>query len=399
MESFVMFRDLAIILVAGKYLGLLARKLNAPQVAGEILAGLLVGPCLLNLVQPSDFLAQMAELGVVLLMFGAGLDSNIDEIIKSGPVALMVALCGVVVPLLAGTGLYAVYYGIDGVGSDSFMRALFLGCVLTATSVTITVQALRELGHLKGKVGTTILSAAIIDDVLGIVVLTVITGFKDPSTSITDVILDTVLFFVFALTVGFLVFQLFERMDLRHPHTRRLPILGLAFCLMMAYIAEALFGVADITGAYMAGLVLSKLKDSSYIERRLDISSYTIFGPVFFASVGLSTDVSAFNASILVFSLVFLVVGLLSKIIGCGGTALLCRFTPGDSLKVGVGMMNRGEVALIVAQKGLAVGLMNAAFFPAVIMLILASAILTTVILQVLYKLQPEEHPDGLMGK
>ena len=388
MESFVMFRDLAIILVAGKYLGLLARKLNAPQVAGEILAGLLVGPCLLNLVQPSDFLAQMAELGVVLLMFGAGLDSNIDEI-----------MCGVVVPLLAGTGLYAVYYGIDGVGSDSFMRALFLGCVLTATSVTITVQALRELGHLKGKVGTTILSAAIIDDVLGIVVLTVITGFKDPSTSITDVILDTVLFFVFALTVGFLVFQFFERMDLRHPHTRRLPILGLAFCLMMAYIAEALFGVADITGAYMAGLVLSKLKDSSYIERRLDISSYTIFGPVFFASVGLSTDVSAFNASILVFSLVFLVVGLLSKIIGCGGTALLCRFTPGDSLKVGVGMMNRGEVALIVAQKGLAVGLMNAAFFPAVIMLILASAILTPVILQVLYKLQPEEHPDGLMGK
>ena len=215
MESFVMFRDLAIILVAGKYLGLLARKLNAPQVAGEILAGLLVGPCLLNLVQPSDFLAQMAELGVVLLMFGAGLDSNIDEIIKSGPVALMVAMCGVVVPLLAGTGLYAVYYGIDGVGSDSFMRALFLGCVLTATSVTITVQALRELGHLKGKVGTTILSAAIIDDVLGIVVLTVITGFKDPSTSITDVILDTVLFFVFALTVGFLVFQFFERMDLR----------------------------------------------------------------------------------------------------------------------------------------------------------------------------------------
>lgn len=399
METYVMFRDLAIILVAGKYLGLLARKLNAPQVAGEILAGLLVGPCLLNLVQPSDFLAQMAELGVVLLMFGAGLDSNIDEIIKSGPVALLVALMGVIVPLLAGTGLYAAFYGINGVGSDSFMQALFLGCVLTATSVTITVQALRELGHLKGKVGTTILSAAIIDDVLGIVVLTVITGFKDPSTSIGDVVLDTVLFFVFALTVGFLVFQLFERMDLRHPHTRRLPILGLAFCLMMAYIAEALFGVADITGAYMAGLVLSKLKDSSYIERRLDISSYTIFGPVFFASVGLSTDVSAFNGSILVFSLAFLAVGLAAKIVGCGGTALLCRFTPGDALKVGVGMMNRGEVALIVAQKGLAVGLMNAAFFPAVIMLILASAILTPVILQVLYKLQPEEHPDGLLSK
>jgi len=399
MESYVVFRDLAIILIAGKYLGLLARKLNAPQVAGEILAGLLVGPCILNLVQPSDFLAQMAELGVVLLMFGAGLDSDIDEIIKSGPVALLVAMCGVFVPFLAGTGLYAAFYGIGGIGSESFLRAVFIGSIMTATSVTITVQSLRELGHLKGKVGTTVLSAAIIDDVLGIIVLTVVVGFKDPSTSIGGIVMNTVLFFLFALALGFLVFQFFERMDLNHPHTRRLPILGLAFCLIMAYIAEAVFGVADITGAYMAGLVLSKLRDSSYIERRLDISSYTIFSPVFFASVGLNTDISNFNASILLFSLAFVAVALGAKIVGCGGVSLLCRFTPGDALKVGVGMMNRGEVALIIAQKGLAVGLMESAVFPAVIVLILASSILTPVILQVLYKLQPEEHPDGIPAK
>ena len=396
MENYKILLDLAIILVAGKYLGLLARFLKAPQVAGEILAGLLVGPCILNLVQPSAFLTQMAELGVILLMFSAGLDSDIKEIIRSGPVALAVATSGVIVPLVMGTGLYVAFYGYSGVGTDGFFEALFMGCILTATSVSITVQALRELGHLKGKVGTTILSAAIIDDVLGIIVLTVITGFKDPSTSPVLVLRDTALFFLFSAGVGYLIFQIFDRMNDRHPHTRRLPILGLAFCLAMSYIAEAFFGIADITGAYVAGLVLSNLRDSQYIERKMDISSYTIFGPVFFASVGLSTDVSNFDTGILAFSLAFLVVGLLSKIIGCGAMARLCRFTTQDALKVGVGMMNRGEVALIVSQKGLAVGLMNAAFFPAVIILIIASAVVTPVALKVLYQMHPEEHPNGL---
>lgn len=393
MEAYVIFRDIAIILIAGKYLGLLARHFKAPQVAGEILAGLVIGPCLLGLVQPSDFLTQMAELGVVLLMFSAGLDSDMKEILRSGPVALAVATSGVIIPLAAGTGLYILFYGFDGFGSDTFYHALFMGCVLTATSVSITVQALRELGHLKGRVGTIILSAAIIDDVLGIIVLTVITGFKDPSTSPMMVLWETALFFLFSGVIGYLAFQLFERMNLRHPHTRRLPILSLAFCMAMSYVAEEYFGIADITGAYVAGLVLSNLQDAKYIEQKMDINSYTIFGPLFFASVGLSTDVSAFDSSILVFSLAFLLVGLISKIVGCGVMAWLCRFTKEDALKVGVGMMNRGEVALIVSQKGLAVGLMNAAFFPAVILLIIVSAVVTPVALKILYSLHPEACP------
>lgn len=200
--DYVIFRDIAVVLIAGKYMGLLARRWKAPQVAGEILAGLLIGPCLLGLVQPSDFLTQMAELGVVLLMFSAGLDSDIDEIIKSGPIALLVAMCGVLLPLAAGTALYITFYGFDGFGSDSFYHALFMGCILTATSVSITVQALRELGHLKTRVGTTILSAAIIDDVLGIIVLTVITGFKDASASPVKVLADTGLFFFFSGVIG-----------------------------------------------------------------------------------------------------------------------------------------------------------------------------------------------------
>ena len=386
--DYVIFRDIAVVLIAGKYMGLLARRWKAPQVAGEILAGLLIGPCLLGLVQPSDFLTQMAELGVVLLMFSAGLDSDIDEIIKSGPIALLVAMCGVLLPLAAGTALYITFYGFDGFGSDSFYHALFMGCILTATSVSITVQALRELGHLKTRVGTTILSAAIIDDVLGIIVLTVITGFKDASASPVKVLADTGLFFFFSGVIGYLVYQVFERMSLRHPRTKRLTVLGLAFCFLMSYLAEEFFGIADITGAYVAGLVLSNLRDSHDIERRLDVNSYTLFGPLFFASVGISTDISAFDTSILAFSLAFLVVGLLSKIVGCGLMAWICRFKKEDALKIGVGMMNRGEVALIVSQKGLAV--MNAAYFPAVILLIIVSAVVTPIALKVLYSAYPD---------
>jgi len=265
-----------------------------------------------------------------------------------------------------------------------------MGCILTATSVSITVQALRELGHLKTRVGTTILSAAIIDDVLGIIVLTVITGFKDASASPVKVLADTGLFFFFSGVIGYLVYQVFERMSLRHPRTKRLTVLGLAFCFLMSYLAEEFFGIADITGAYVAGLVLSNLRDSHDIERRLDVNSYTLFGPLFFASVGISTDISAFDTSILAFSLAFLVVGLLSKIVGCGLMAWICRFKKEDALKIGVGMMNRGEVALIVSQKGLAVGLMNAAYFPAVILLIIVSAVVTPIALKVLYSAYPD---------
>ena len=386
METYEIFRDLAIILVAAKFCGLAARQLHMPSVVGNIIAGLLVGPCILNLVQPSDFLSQMAEIGVVLLMFSAGLESDTKEIIQSGPKALAVAASGVILPLAAGTGLFLLFYGQANTQRNLFYEALFIGCILTATSVSITVEALRELGHLKGKVGTTIMSAAIIDDVLGIIVLTLISGLKDPNTSILGVALNTLAFFVFAGVVGYLIYRVFQWIDARHPHTRRVPILALAFCMAMSYIAEQFFGIADITGAYLAGLVLSNLSDAPYIERKMDINSYIIFGPLFFASIGLSTDVGEMDTKLMLFTIVFVVVALLAKIVGCGGMARLCGFNGGQSLKIGVGMMNRGEVALIVAQKGLALGLLNSMFFTSVIILILVSAIVTPVILKLLYQ-------------
>ena len=392
MESFEIFKDLAIIVIFAKIFGILARKLRAPQVVGEIIAGLLIGPSVLGLVNLSDFLSQMAEIGVILLMFSAGLETNLHDLIKTGFKATLIACAGVFVPLLGGTVLYGAYYGFSEVGTPEFYSAVFIGVILTATSVSITVQALREMGKLKGTIGTTILSAAIIDDVIGIIVLTIVIGLSEGSAGAGTVCLKTALFFVFAIVVGLIIYKIFRFFDNKYPHTRRIPIMGLAICLAFAYIAEKFFGIADITGAYVAGIILCNIRDSEYIAEKMDINSYMLFGPIFFASIGLKTDISEMNLSILLFAVCFVLVGLVCKIVGCGLVARACRFSWADSLKIGVGMMTRGEVALIVSQKGLSVGLVNPVYFTAVILLIITSSILTPIILKILYtKMPPKE--------
>ncbi len=390
MDTLEILRQLAVIVVAAKFFGLVARKIHAPQVAGEIVAGLLIGPSLLGLVQPSDFLSGMAEVGVIMLMFTAGLGTDIKQLKETGIKATMIACSGVFIPLVCGTLLYMCFYGFSAIGTDSFYKALFIGTILTATSVSITVEALKELGKLSGVIGTTIMSAAIIDDVIGIIVLTIVISFKDPNAEILSVVIHTLLFFIFAIGVGIIIYHIFKWVDRRYPHTRRIPIMGMALAFIMAYVAEKYFSVADITGAYIAGVILSSLDDSNYISRKMDINSYMLFGPVFFCSIGLQTDVRTLDTTIMAFSICFVAVGLLSKIIGCGGISKIMGYSFGDSMKIGVGMMTRGEVALIVSQRGLASGMMNQAYFTAVIMLIIVSSIITPVILKILYEKHPE---------
>ncbi len=385
MEAYAVFKDLAIIIIFAKVFGILARKCKAPQVVGQIIAGLIIGPSILGLVQQSDFLVQMAEIGVVLLMFSAGLETSLKDLMKTGPIAFLIACAGVFVPLVGGALLYMGFYGVAPWGSEEFYKAVFIGVIMTATSVSITVQSLKELGKLKGKVGTTILSAAIIDDVIGIIVLTFVVGFKNPDSNPGKVVISTILFFLLALVVGVILYKIFKKIDNKYPHTRRIPILGLALCFALSYVAEVYFGIADITGAYVAGIILCSIQDSEYIAEKMDISSYMLFGPVFFASIGLKTSIDNINTEILLFSIGFVIVALVTKIIGCGLMSKLCRFKGADCVKIGVGMMTRGEVALIVAQKGLSVGLLTPVYFTSVILLIIVSSISTPIILKVLY--------------
>ena len=390
------FRNLAIIILTAKFFGLAARKCKAPQVVGEIIAGLLIGPCVLNLVHISDTISVFAEIGVVLLMFSTGLGTNLKELIKAGPIATLIACVGVAVPLAGGTLLYSIFYGFAAVGSTEFYKALFIGTIMTATSVSITVAALQEMGHLKSFLGTTIVSAAVIDDVIGIVVLTCVLGAgSGTGTGLGKVLFNTVLFFATAIGVGLIAHFAMKWLDKRNPHTQRITIVSMAFCFAMAYIAEAYFGIADITGAYIAGIVLCSMDDASYVERRVDISNYVLFAPVFFASIGLKTDISGLTPQILLFSVCFVIVALITKIIGCGLAAKVCRFSWAASLKVGVGMMTRGEVALIVAQKGLDIGVVDPVYFTAVILLIVVSSVATPLVLKVLFtKAPPTPHPS-----
>lgn len=385
MEAYTVFKSLCIIIIAAKIFGILARKLKAPQVVGEIIAGVIIGPSVLHLVDQTDFLAELAEIGVVLLMFSAGLQTDLHDLIKTGPKAFAIACAGVFVPLVGGTLLYSAFYGFVPWGSSDFYKAVFIGVIMTATSVSITVQTLKELGKLTTEAGTTIMSAAIIDDVIGIIVLTFVIGMNGGEAKPVSVIIKTVLFFVFAFIVGYIIYKIFRFSDKLWPHTRRIPIMGLALCLGLAYVAERYFGIADITGAYVAGIILCSIHDSDYIAEKMDISSYMLFGPVFFASIGLKTTFDKISGELVLFSVGFILVALVCKIIGCSVMARLCRFNSADSLKIGVGMMTRGEVALIVAQKGLSCGIISSAYFAPVILLILVSSVVTPITLKALY--------------
>ena len=392
MDTLEILRNLAIIVISAKLFGLIARKLKAPQVAGEIIAGLLIGPSLFNIVVDNDFWSGMAEIGVILLMFSAGLETNIDNLKKSGLKATALAIAGVSLPLILGTIMYMCFYGFSAPGTSTFVEAVFIGTILTATSVSITVSALKELGKISTDVGTTIMSAAIIDDVIGIVVLTAVLGLKDPNADLGAVCIKTVAFFALSLVAGVIIFKIMQRFVRRWPHTRRIPIIGMALAFVLAYVADKYFGVADITGAYVAGIILSSLDDSAYIDRKMDISSYMIFGPIFFASVGLQTNLRTVDLSILAFSVAFVLVGLLGKVIGCGLVAKLLKYNNSDALKIGVGMMTRGEVALIVAQRGLKAGIIDSKYFTSVILLIVVSSILTPIILKAIYSVDEKNN-------
>lgn len=399
--------SMGIIVVAAKYLGTLAKKIGFPQVAGMIIAGLLLRflPWFKNFGsdvpgtlfgETDQFIGFIAEIGVIMIMFGAGLGTNLKSLIKSGLKSTAIALCGVLVPLIMGTVMALCFWGFDGFGTPQFYRAMFIGTILTATSVSISVASLQELGKLKTDLGQTIVSAAIIDDVFGIIALTVVLGIGTGSGGIGTIMIKTVLFFVCAIVAGFLLFRLARWYDKRHPHTRRIPIYGLGCAFIFAYAAEKFFGIADITGAYIAGVVFCSLLDAPYMERKIDVNSYMIFAPVFFASIGLKTDLSGMNIGLLWFSIAFVIVGCISKIIGCAGISKLMRFSLKDSYKVGLGMMVRGEVALIVAQKGLSVGIVESKYFAPVILLIIVSSMIVPILMKKAYSGENNEEAKEL---
>ncbi len=397
MEPFEILLPLALILLLSKSMGLGAHKIGMPAVIGMLLAGVLIG--LLSYIpwaplheaffgaEVKEVIAVMSKIGVVLIMFSTGLGTDLKKLRETGFASVVITVFGVVVPLGMGTLVAFIFQPEAGI-----LSWLFYGAILTATSVSVTVAVLKELGKLDSKVGTSIVAAAVIDDVLGIIILSVLSGFSESGNSAgwdwfnpnaALVTIKIVVFFAVAIALGVGLRKLFNLMERKRPHNRRVPIISLAACFVYAYCAEKFFGVADITGAYVAGIMLGgTLAETPYVESKVDTMGYLFFSPIFFASIGMNLDFSGITPSFVAFGFVFVLVALLGKFLGCGAGAKLCKFSWSDSARTGLGMMVRAEVVLICTERGVASGLVDPALYPFVFLIILSSSVITPILLK-----------------
>lgn len=424
-DTISLLLPLALILLLSKLLQMGCKRVKMPQVVGMLLAGIIIafidkipGINLLNDSARAG-IKFLAEIGVVLIMFSAGLGTNLNSIKSSGISAIVVTSLGVIVPMGLGflvAGLFNGFSGTitleDGLTVSKTWSNLFYGVILTATSVSVTVATLKEMHRLNGKAGTIIISAAILDDIIGVIVLSVVLSLSGAGSSgentlgslmcsndVVAVFLNVLFFFIFTIAIGVGIHYLFKYLNKKKPHTRRLPIFGLAFCFFMAFASEKFFGVADITGAYFAGLALAgighhinPIRDvladdtSDYIERKSDVLSYMIFSPIFFANVGINADFSGLKATMIGFGCCYILAGLLGKVLGCGIGAKITGNHLKDSIRIGIGMMARAEVALICANKGIDAGLVDSGMSTFIVIMIIVSSFVTPLILKLTYK-------------
>ena len=408
LHSYSYLLVLAAILLTTKLLGLFSRWVRLPQVLGALVAGVILGPVVNAIVGWSTgdgFFSQAAgsdqlfgmlsELGVIVLMFGAGLETDVQEMKKCGKASLIIAVIGVVTPLIFGAG--ASYFFIDDPNSqERLLKSIFIGVVLTATSVSITVETLKELGKLNTPASNAILGAAIIDDVLGIIALTIITSFKSKDVNIWFVLIKIVLFFIFAAILGFIMIKIYKWMN-KHTSrdSRRHVIIAFAYCLVSSFVAEVFFGVADITGAYVAGLVLSMTNRKRYLVNRFSTLSYMLLSPIFFACIGLTIEMPELTVSLLVFAILITIVAVATKLFSCALGGKICGYSTKECFQIGAGMISRGEVALIVAKKGESCGLMDPKLFGPLVIVVVLTTIIAPIILKILFAKDKDNGEKG----
>ncbi|UFJ39512.1 cation:proton antiporter [Brevibacillus humidisoli] len=368
--------ELVIILLAAKLAGSISVKMGQPSVLGQLVAGIVIGPSLLGWVNNSEILQELSNVGVILLMFIAGLETNLREFRASAKASTAVGIGGIILPLAGG------YASGMMLGLSPF-ESMFFGLVLTATSVSISVQTLRELGKLKSKEGATILGAAVLDDIAVIILLALLMSLIDSGVSVGMVVLKKFLFFAAAILIAWKVVP-WVMNRFAHSGIQQAPlVLAVILCFSFAYFAEAT-GVAGIIGAYLAGIAISTTRMQEEMIEKVEVLSYGIFVPIFFVSIGISTQISGVDGMWMVIPLSLLAI--LAKLIGSGLGAKWVGFSWRSSLGIGAGMVSRGEVALILAALGLEQGIIEGSMFSVLIMVVLVTTIVTPPILKVLFQ-------------
>lgn len=393
---FEILLPLALILLCTKFFSIVGKKIGLPQVVGMLMAGILLG--LIKLIPGQNVFTEdtmeglsfLAKIGVILIMFSAGLETDVKQFKTCGIPSVIITSLGVIFPVGLGFLVSAAFNGgFKDMSQHQVITNLFYGTILAATSVSITVAVLKELGKINSKVGTSIIAAAILDDIIGVILLSLFVSLDKGSDlkGVGIAIGKMVGFFAAAIAVGILLHYLLKLYLKRHPeHHRRIPIIGFAMAFLFAYAAEEWFGVADITGAYVAGIMLATLSEAGYIDSKVEVSNYMVFAPVFFANIGINANFGSISPAMVGFGFAFVAAGLLGKVLGCGIGSLICKYSFKDSLRVGIGMMARAEVVLVCAQKGVDSNIIDPAIMPFVLILIIVSSLLTPLFLKLSYR-------------
>jgi Kef-type K+ transport system membrane component KefB len=378
---------LALILAAAKLGGWMASRLSQPPVLGELIVGLLLGPSVLNLfgyayfaeAHTAETLHELGELGVIFLMFAAGLEIHLPDLVRTGRPAVWTGVLGVLVPIGLGTVTAALF-------GYTTSQGLFLGIVLAATSVSISAQTLLELGVLRSREGMILLGAAVVDDVLAIAVLS---AFVAISTSGSSALLGSIwtigrmlIFLVVAFWIGRRLLPRLAKWAGRIPVSQPTMTLAVVMALLFAWASEAMGGVAAITGAFIAGVGLSNTPEQEELEEGMRVLTYSFFVPLFLVGIGLTANARLLAADDLLFALAISIVAILSKLIGAGAGAKLGGSGWQEALRVGIGMISRGEVGLIVAGVGVTNGLVEADVFTVVVLMVLVTTLVTPPLLR-----------------
>ncbi len=370
---------IVIILVATKLLGIICRKLKMPEVLGALFAGIILGPIVFGIIEKDESIELLANLGVVLLMFFAGIETDVEQFKKAGKSAFVIAIFGVFVPLVLGTAAAFIFF-------DNIIENIFIGVILTATSVSITVATLNELGKLRTRSGVNILGAAVIDDVVGLLLISVLIAYTNRGSgeSLILTVVEIVAFCIAAILLVIFLPKIINKFLKKTQPTRAVFTFAICGAILSAFLAEEV-GIAAITGAYVFGLVISQIDRKNYFKHRIKIISSGFLSPIFFASVGLTATREGLNLNVILIAVVMTVVAVVGKIVGCGFGAKLFKYKNSEAAQIGVGMVSRGEVAIITADIGLVAHIISQEVFVPTILVVLLTTIMTPILLKIVF--------------
>jgi len=368
--------DIGLIILVVKLFTVLTQRIQMPRVLGGLIAGIFLGPAALNLVQASSILEVFSTLGIIFIMFLAGMETKLKSFFENTKSYFTIAIVGVVIPLVLGYLVSTFYF-------NDFKTNLFLGILITSTSVSITVETLMQMNKLQSKVGMAILGAGVVDDIIGIIFLSIImNGNNIGFLPVTITLGKIILFFIIAGGIGFILYRIFQWLELSNENNDKIPTFSLAMALIFAFIAEKL-GVSGIIGAYIAGLIIGNTKKGSSIKPKIELLVSLIFLPIFSANLGLKLETLSFSASAWIFIIAFALIAILGKLIGNGLGAKICKYSKEDAISIGMGMAIRGELALIMLDKGLELQIISNEIFSMMLVAIAIITFITPIALQI----------------